>query len=89
MATTFKRRDVAFNMGDPIMVQLRPSRQTTISSMKGAYSKLAKKFYGPFRIVERIGPMAYKLNLPEWARIHPVFHSSLLKPFHGSPINDT
>lgn len=45
---------------------------------------MAKRFYGPFRIVQRIGPMAHKLDLPESSRIHPVFHCSLLKPYTPS-----
>ena len=48
-----------------------------------AQSKLSKRFYGPFRISARMGPVAYKLELPEHSRIHPVFHCSPLKPFIG------
>ena len=83
-----KRKDVAFNVGDQVMVRLHPSRQSMVTGIRGAHSKLAKKFYGPFEIMERIGPVAYKLRLPEGARIHLVFHCSLLKPFRRAPDKD-
>ena len=77
------RRDHNFNIGDWVLVKLRPYRQTT---MKGStHLKLAKRFYGPFQIMERLEPVAYKLVLPEYSCIHPVFHCSLLKPFIVSP----
>ena len=44
--------------------------------------KLAPKCHSPFRIIKQISPVTYKLKLlPAWT-IHPVFHVSLLTPYH-------
>ena len=41
------------------------------------------RYFGPFRILQKIGAVACGLELPETARIHSIFHVSLLKIFKG------
>ena len=76
-----KREDVSFTVGQWVYVKLRPHRQRSVTG--DTHSKLSKRFFGPFQILERIGPVAYCLRLPDNARIHPVFHCSLLRAHHG------
>jgi hypothetical protein len=76
--TDLKRRHQEFQVGDHFYLKVKGKR----SSLKlGNCCNLAPRFCGPFKILARIGPMAYQLALPTNLKIHNVFHVSLLNNY--------
>ncbi|KAF5783699.1 putative nucleotidyltransferase, Ribonuclease H [Helianthus annuus] len=78
-----KRSEREFEAGQWVYLKLQPYMQNSLRVHK--HSKLTPKYFGPFLIIEKVGSVAYKLDLPEEAHIHPVFHVSLLKEADGPP----
>jgi len=78
----------SFSEGEWVYLRLQGYRQHSVQ--KRQHQKLAPKFYGPYRIIKKIGPVAYQLALPPKAKIHNVFHVSVLKKWVGVgvPVQD-
>jgi hypothetical protein len=60
-----------------VYLKLQPHIQSFVAPRSNY--KLSYRFYGPFKIIQKIGQVAYKLDLPAHAQIHPVVHVSQLK----------
>ncbi|KAD4180427.1 hypothetical protein E3N88_29018 [Mikania micrantha] len=72
-----RRKPLEFDVGDRVMLKVSPWKGVVRFGAKG---KLAPRYVGPFQITQRIGPVAYRLRLPdELSGVHDVFHVSNLK----------
>ena len=78
-----KRKDIEFAIGDKVFLKVSPWKKVLRFGKKG---KLSPRFIGPYEIIERVGPVAYRLALPpELDRIHNVFHVSMLRRYRSDP----
>ncbi|GKF21904.1 hypothetical protein Tco_0070542 [Tanacetum coccineum] len=72
-----RRKQLEFEVGDRVLLRVSPWKGVVRFGKKG---KLAPRYVGPFEILERIGPVAYRLRLPEeLSSVHDIFHVSNLK----------
>jgi hypothetical protein len=79
------RSERSFEVGDWVFLRLQPYKQMSLKQAKKD-NKLSPKYYGPYKVLQKIGTMAYKLELPASSRVHPVFHVSCLKKVIGDKI---
>jgi hypothetical protein len=72
-----KRYDHSFVVGDSVFVKLQPYVQTMVA--RRSNHKLPFRYFGPYKIIRVVNPVAYELELPAGAKVHPVFHVSQLR----------
>ena len=72
-------KDLEFEVEDQVFLKLSPRKGVVRFGKRG---KLNPRYIGPFEIVDGIGPMTYRLDLPEeFSRVHNVFHISMLRKY--------
>ncbi|GKB33233.1 putative reverse transcriptase domain-containing protein [Tanacetum coccineum] len=78
-----RRKSLEFSVGDYVFLKVSPWKSVVRSGKKG---KLAPKFVGPFEIIEKVAPVAYRLDLPKKLNgVHDTFHMSNLKKCLADP----
>ncbi|KAL5547651.1 hypothetical protein UlMin_002882 [Ulmus minor] len=78
-----RRRPLEFQVGDAVFLKVAPMKGVMRFGKKG---KLSPRYIGPFKILERIGKVAYRLALPpNLSSVHNVFHVSMLKKYVPDP----
>ncbi|XP_049382858.1 uncharacterized protein LOC125847237 [Solanum stenotomum] len=86
-----RRRGLEFSIGDWVFMKVAPMKGVMRFGKKG---KLSPRYIGPYKIIQRVGQVAYELELPqELSAVHSVFHVLMLQkcigdPFYITPIED-
>ena len=67
-----------------VYLRLQPYRQSSLKKSKA--EKLKPRFYGPYKVIHKVGEVAYEIELLEGSRVHNVFHVSRLKKSIGQRV---
>ena len=78
-----RRKDIRYEIDEKVFLKESPWKKVMRFGEKG---KLSPRFIGPYEVIEKVGPVAYKLSLPqELEKIHNVFHVSMLRRYKSNP----
>ena len=78
-----RRRHLAFEKGQYVLLKFDKSRLKQSSNQASSFPKLSNRYFGPFKVIDKVNEVTYRLELPNHWRIHNAFHVSLLKPYVG------
>ena len=76
-----KRTERSFEVGDLVFVRFQTYKQSTLK--RSGVEKLKPRLYGSYKVIRKVGEVAYELELPPTKKIHNIFHVSCLKKVLG------
>jgi hypothetical protein len=79
------RSERSFEVGDQVFLRLQPYKQMSLKKAKKD-NKLSPRYYGPYKVLQKIRTMAYKLELLASLQVHQVLHVTCLKKVIGDKI---
>ena len=78
-----KRKDIRYEIDEKVFLKVSPWKKVMRFGENG---KLSPRFFGPYEVIEKVGPVAYRLALPpDLEKIHNVFHVSMLRRYRLDP----
>ena len=78
-----RRKDIRYEIGEKVFLKVSPWKKVIRFGKNG---KLSHRFIGPYEVIEKVGPVAYRLALPpELENIHNFFHVSMLRRYRSDP----
>ena len=79
----FNRKDIQYEIDEKVFLKVSPRKKVMRFGRKG---KLSPRFIGPYKVIEKVGPVAYRLALPpELENIHNIFHILMLRRYRSDP----